>query len=139
MSPSDVASGPCITGTSPYCHAHPATTPAARLIRPLALYFGLSDAGDWRIQRCDVEGSTPDHPIVHQDDGRPRTDPDQDRRHPVVEGMREAVGLDEHHQAPLSRPAPANRVTFHRAARTPIDRAANEQEYRLRMFVAIGP
>src|ERR1700742_3267326 len=34
---------------------------------------------------------------------------------------------------------PATTVTFQRAARTPIERAASEQEYRLRMFVAIGP
>ena len=35
--------------------------------------------------------------------------------------------------------SPATRVIFQRAARTPIDNAASEQEYRFRMFVAIGP
>src|SRR3954447_6787822 len=42
----------------------------------------------------------------------------------------------------MSTPVPttaATAVTFQRAVRRPMDSAASEQEYRLRMFVAIGP
>jgi hypothetical protein len=41
--PSDVANGPCMMGTSPYCHAQPATSPAARLISPLESNFGYTE------------------------------------------------------------------------------------------------